>query len=401
MRTVLFLIRKEVLLLVRDWHALLLLFAMPVIFILIMSLALQNQFSAQSGVHINYYLVNHDSAQLDAGLLKGLRTLDGFSLLSTSASATDADLQERVGNGKARFLIVVPRGFGAALTSDHPLPLTIIATPAASPAVNRLFKTSVRGALLRVYLDKVLPTTNGQGGGDSSAADEVIDAVDKLLVSRSPFAHGNSAEIPSSVQQNVPAWLLFAMFFIAIPLSTTWVRERQQGTYMRLRSMGVSTPTMLAGKLVPYIGINVLQVVVMLLVGVFVVPLFGGDSLTLGDSWPALILIAAVASFAAVAYALLVANLVTSTEQATIFTGAANLLMAALGGVMVPRFIMPHALQSISHYSPMAWGLDGFLDVFLRHAGLAMVVGPAFKLFAFGAVCLLATSLYMRWQRRA
>lgn len=399
MSPVWFLIRKEVLLLMRDWHALLLLFAMPVIFILIMSLALQNQFSAQSGVHISYYMINHDNAPLDAGLLKGLRALDGFRMLP--GSATEAQLKERVRRGKARFLLVVPHGFGAALASEHPVPLKITATPDATPAVNRLFKTSVRGALLRVYLDKVLPDAGGPyGEDDASAADTVIEAVDKLLVSESSFPLGAKTELPTSVQQNVPAWLLFAMFFIAIPLSTTWVHERQQGTYARLRGMGVDVSTLLVGKLIPYLGVNVLQVVFMLLVGVFVVPWFGGDSLTLGDSWPALILMAAVASFAAVAYALLVANLVTSTEQATIFTGVSNLLMAALGGVMVPRFVMPQTLQSISHYSPMAWGLDGFLDVFLRHGGLAMVAVPAFKLSMFGAACLVVTGLYMRWQRR-
>lgn len=400
MRTLSFLISKETRLLVRDWHALLLLFAMPAAFILIMSLALQNQFSAQNGVHIDYYLLNHDSAPMDAGLLNALSALDGFNMLPTSAP--EAQLKESVRRGKARFLVVVPQGFAQALTSDHPVPLTITATPDVSAAVDRLFKTSVRGELLRVYLDQILPARNGpHGEQDISATDDVIDAVDKLLVSESPYANAAIDATPSSVQQNVPAWLLFAMFFIAIPLSTTWVRERQQGTYMRLRSMGVSASTLLAGKLVPYLGITVLQVILMLLVGVFAVPWFGGDSLTLGESWPALILIAAVASFAAVAYALLVANLVTSSEQATIFTGAANLLMAALGGVMVPRFIMPETLQDISQFSPMAWGLDGFLDVFLRHGGLSMVAAPALKLFVFGAACLLATGLIMTWQRRA
>jgi len=94
-----------------------------------------------------------------------------------------------------------------------------------------------------------------------------------------------------------------------------------------------------------------------------------------------------------------VANLATTSEQATIFTGVANLLMAALGGIMVPRFIMPPVLQAVSHYSPMAWGLDGFLDVFLRGGGVAMAAAPALKLFGFGCACLVVTGLFMRWQR--
>ena len=54
------LVTKEWKLLLRDWHALLLLFAMPAVFILVMSLALQNKFAEQQGVNIHYYLVNKD-----------------------------------------------------------------------------------------------------------------------------------------------------------------------------------------------------------------------------------------------------------------------------------------------------------------------------------------------------
>lgn len=398
MRALLYLVRKEILLLLRDWHALVLLFLMPAVFILIMSLALQNRFSAQSGVHIDYYLLNRDSGMADAELLKGLRALHGFRPLP--ADAPQAALESRVRSGRARFLLVVPRGFGAALTSGNPVPLRVTATPDVTAATDRLFQSSVREVLARVYVKQVMRGLARQS--DEGTPPPAIDlgVVDKLLVAHSLYSQGGNTRFPSSVQQNVPAWLLFAMFFIAIPLSTTWLRERQQGTYMRLRSMRLRAPTLLFGKLIPYLGVNLLQVVAMLLVGVFVVPWFGGDTLTLGHSWPALVLMAAVASFAAVSYALLVANLATTSEQATIFTGVANLLMAALGGIMVPRFVMPEVLQSVSRYSPMAWGLDGFLDVFLRGGGTGMVAVPALKLFVFGGACLVATGLYMGWRRR-
>ncbi len=397
MRASLHLIKKEILLLMRDWHALVLLFVMPAAFILIMSLALQNRFSAQSGVHIGYYLLNRDTGAVDVALLKGLRAMHGFRALPTTASQRELEAQVR--GGKPRFVLIVPPGFGESLASDTPVPLRIMATPDVFPAVYRLFQSSVREVLAKVYLKQALNALARQSKGELPSGSIDMDRVNKLLVSQSLYSPGGKGRFPSSVQQNVPAWLLFAMFFIAIPLSTTWVREREQGTYMRLRSMGLGMPTLLFGKLVPYIGLNLLQVISMLLIGVFVVPWFGGNTLTLGHSWPALILMAAVASFAAVAYALLVANLVTTSEQATIFTGVANLLMAALGGIMVPRFVMPQTLQAVSHYSPMAWGLDGFLDVFLRDGGVSMVAGSALKLFAFGGACLVMTGLYMGWRR--
>jgi len=123
MKASLHLMKKEILLLMRDWHALVLLFVMPAAFILIMSLALQNRFSAQSGVHIGYYLLNGDTGAVDVALLKGLRAMHGFQALPTTASQRELEAQVR--NGKPRFVLIVPPGFGESLASDTPVPLRI------------------------------------------------------------------------------------------------------------------------------------------------------------------------------------------------------------------------------------------------------------------------------------
>lgn len=392
MRPVFHLIKKETLLLLRDWNALVLLFVMPAAFILIMSLALQSRFAAENGIQLSYYLVNQDAGTVNAKLLQQLHALDGFTAIDGGAPLPE--LKQQLGSREAKFLLVVPRGFGKALRSEDPQSVHVTVAPDVRPMAAQLFTASVREAIGKVYIAQMLGALRGNG---NTVPEIVPDKAGRVLVTESTYAR--DGKFPSSVQQNVPAWLLFAMFFIAIPLSTTWVQEQAQGTYTRLRSMGLGASTLLPGKLFPYVVLNLIQVVLMLLVGVIVVPWFGGDQLTLGHSWIALALISIAASFAAVSYALLVANLVTTSEQATIFTGAANLLMAALGGIMVPRFMMPEAMQTISHWSPMAWGLDGFLDLFLRGGGVGMVADSALQLFAFGCVCLLATGAYMTYQR--
>lgn len=384
--------RKESLLLLRDWHALLLLFAMPAVFILVMSLVLQNAYASHGDASFRYYLVDQDASPASAALVKALAGAKEFRPIVSPPSipTLETDLRRE----RAEFLLVIPRGFAAALGSAHALPVTVEAGPSVEPSVDRLFAAVLRSALARVYLQAQMSALAAHLPGSPPALD--FSAVDRLVTTQSLYEVGGTRRVPTSVQQNVPAWLLFAMFFIAVPLSTTWVQERQQGTYARLRSMGVSAPAMLGGKLVPYVVVNLLQVVLMLAVGVFLVPRLGGDRLDLGGDAPALMLITGSASIAAVGYALLIANLVASTEQATVFTGAANLLMAALGGIMVPRFLMPRLMQLISDYSPMSWGLDGFLDVFLRRGGVASVAPEAFKLMLFGLACFAAATLAMR-----
>lgn len=385
------LVWKEWLLLWRDWHALLLLFAMPAAFILVMSLALQNKFALQQGVNIPYYLVNQDhSPQADA-LAQELQHLHDFR--ATSADAPLAQLRLQVQQDRMQFLVVIPAGFGAAMQSRTPHPMLMLAGPGTEPAVYALFAAALRGVLARIYLQDALAPF-------AAAARPDLAAADRLLQTESLYRGDAHNQRPTSVQQSVPAWLLFAMFFIAVPLSTTWVQERQLGTYARLRSMGMSAGTLLAGKLLPYLAITLLQVILMLAVGVWLVPRLGGDALTLGHAPLALAVMALAAAFAAVAYALLIANWVSTSEQAMLFTGVANLLMAAVGGIMVPRFLMPPVMQTLSHYSPMAWGLEGFLDVLLRQGGLALVVPKAAALGVFGVVCLLLAALRFRLRTR-
>ncbi len=385
------LIGKEARLLLRDMNALALLFLMPAIFILIMSLALQSRFDAQNGVALDYYLVNQDSGEMTARLVERLAAME--SLHAIDGKAPPDDSRGQLGRHGVKFLLRIPPDFGAHMLDEEPLPLEISVAPDVEATVARLFSASVHDAIGQVIVAQLAAAAGG-------AEDELdFGAIDRLVVQHSTWQGSGDEVFPSSVQQNVPAWLLFAMFFIAIPLSTTWVAERAQGTYTRLRAMGVGSVAMLVGKLSPYVVVNLVQVVLMLAVGVYVVPLFGGGQLDLGHSRLALALVSLAASFAAVSYALLVANIVTSSEQATIFTGVANLLMAALGGIMVPRFVMPEAMQAISHHSPMAWGLDGFLDVFLRGGGTGMVLDSVIKLLLFGLACLVVAAGWMRWKQ--
>ncbi len=394
------LIWKEWKLLLRDWHALLLLFAMPSVFILVMSLALQDSFSLRQGVSIHYYLVDEDHSRLSAALVKRLDALDDFKAQPPDAAVKE--LIERVRHDRVQFLVRIPAGFGESMDSEKPVAVQMLAGPDVEPAVYKLFEAALRDVLARVYLQQTMaPLQSQMTGTDGMAtAGGNLDAADKLLNVQSLYQMNGENRRPSSVQQNVPAWLLFAMFFIAIPLSTTWVQERQQGTYARLRSMGLGAGALLLGKLLPYLAINLLQVVLMLAVGVFVVPWFGGGSLTLGHAPLALCLMAVAASFASVSYALLIANLVSTSEQATIFTGVCNLLMAAVGGIMVPVFLMPPMMQALSHYSPMAWGLQGFLNVFLRQGDFREVAPQAAYLFAFGVACLAAAVLLLGMRKR-
>ena len=66
---------------------------------------------------------------------------------------------------------------------------------------------------------------------------------------------------------------------------------------------------------------------------------------------------------------------------------------------MVPKFVMPGFMQDIANISPMSWGLEGFLDIFLRTGSAADVLWKSLSLIILGAVMLALTVILLRRQR--
>jgi ABC-2 type transport system permease protein len=192
---------------------------------------------------------------------------------------------------------------------------------------------------------------------------------------------------PTAVQQNAPAWTLLAMFFLTVPLSVSFIREREQGNLFRLQTMTVPAWVVLGGKALPFFVINQIQMASILAVSVYLLPLLGGDRLDLGNAPLALLLLGAAASLAAIGFGIAVSMYARTAEQAASFSSATVMIMAALGGILVPKAVMPPLMQKLAMLSPLSWGLDGFLDVFVRGGGIHEMLPEMLGLLAFSALC--------------
>jgi ABC-2 type transport system permease protein len=377
--------RKEMLLLWRDPQTLLLLFLMPAVFILVMSLALQDRFEQGGGTVATVLVVDNDDSASTGTVIESLRRNQGFEVVELGGAIADDVLHRRISARDAGFGVRIDAGFEEAVYADGGDPARRIHVRVA-PKIDRqreaLLVAAVRQGLgqarMEALSDRLAPLVDFDAGG-------IGDDIDVAYL----YGDAHKGSAPSSVQQNVPAWLVFGMFFVVIPLSNTMIRERLSGTEQRLRTTPAGAGSILAGKLLPYFALNQLQAVAMLLVGLLVVPALGGAALEVGGVPVAtLVLMAVAVSVAALGYALLVAAFSSTTEQAAMLGGGGNIILAAIGGIMVPEFVMPPALQAVTRLSPMAWGLDGFLLAFLERAGPADVIGYAGALTAFGAVGL-------------
>jgi len=354
-------VKKEFLLVLRDKKALMVLFVMPAIFILIISVAMRDMFTGSS-VRFDIKIIDLDNTKITKELIKDLGDNRNFQIsddakiiltipneYTKKRKKINIDIQDSLKSDEIEFL-------KAKLLKD-------IATLKLKIIKNKLLEFSQEAAYAidSVKLD----------------SDELFDV--KYIKDK---------ELPNSTQQSVPSWIVFGMFFMITPISTIFINERKQNTLARLSSMNISMFSFVISKIVPYLFIGQIQAWVMLCVGMFVVPLFDTPALTLNGSVFAFVFLSFAVSMSAVGLASLIAVSAKTAEQASTIGGISSILLGAIGGVMVPKFIMPDFMQTLANISPMSWGLDGFLNIFLKGGDILMILNESFLLLAFGFVTL-------------
>jgi ABC-2 type transport system permease protein len=392
------LIKKELLALTRDVHGLTALFLMPVIFIIIMSLALKDVYSP-TVKSLPYIVDNRDNGPLADTLLVEWEKRHGKPQQSSPS------WPDEVRSGRLSYALIIENDFSKQLSAAQPSneqQLKLITDPglnsgvfSANNAELIMIATELRARVLLAATPQMPQQLSHSGNKVSSPASSVPVSVSaQTLVSTERLAAGSR---PTAVQQNVPAWLVFGMFFVVASLANLFLQERQCGALARLTSLGVPTSTMIWSKALPYLVINGLQAALMLAVGVWLMPLLGGNALSLaGIHWSALMLVLLAVSMAAIGLALALASLVRTHAQASALGPTVNILMAAIGGVMVPKFVMPEFMQRFAEFSPMNWGLEGLLAVLLRGSDVIGVLLPTAKLMGFATLMIIIAVVFFR-----
>ncbi|MFN2365359.1 MAG: ABC transporter permease [Desulfurivibrionaceae bacterium] len=427
-------LRKDALLLWRDRAGLLLLFVMPAVLVVIITLVQDNVYRLMGETSARVILVDRDRDELGRLLnerLAGLEmvtVIDGERISRSKAMnlVADGDYQAciivREGT-TARLLRRVQAGIRASLLKDageegrEPVPELEIYF---DPTVMGGFRSSLRNGLTMVlfefegdarikalsdllpeFIEREMKKAAGDFADYVEAPSLEIDIPSEplLTVRTASASTAGLAVVPTPTQHNVPAWALFGMFFIVVPMAGSLIRERQEETLMRLRSMPVAYAVILAGKVMAFMLVCFTQFLLIYLLGRFLLPVLGLEPFRVGAEWGGALLVVAAASLAAAGYGILLGTLCRTYEQASMFGSISVVAAAAIGGVMVPVYAMPEIMQKISVISPLGWGLEAFLDIFVRGGGVADITGQLLLLLLFALSTVVAA--WLVFTRRA
>lgn len=424
MKVLLKLLYKDFLVLVRDKGGLAMLFIMPMALVLIMTSLQNNTFNAINESGIELLLLNSDPDSLGMAIESEIIHSNFFNVHTSIEGEVPSEerVKEEVAAGNYQIGVVIPSGATQNIrkyvksrlarvflsdTSDAASPDSIFINMYVDPATKNSLRSTLQGSVRefatriesRIVLNELTAEISKRFMVPLINLNVIND--DIVFYKEEYVARDSKTVIPNSVQHNVPAWTLFAMFFIVIPFASAMIKEREDGGLSRLLTMPCSYSVILISRVIVSLVVCLIQFALIMLMGVYLFPLLGLPSLETSGRVISLSVMAFTAALAAVGYGISIGTLAKTHQQAAVFASISVVILAAIGGIWVPVFIMPPFLRELSIISPLNWGLNGFYDILVRYASLSDVIHYGIWMVIFSAGCLLIAIIYQKNMRES
>jgi ABC-2 type transport system permease protein len=365
---------------------------LPVVFTIVIGLGLSGLAGSESVGDSRYpvVVVDLDNSPLSAELVETI----AVSQVIRPEQRTAAQADQLFEDDEALAVLTVPQGFEAGLMAGEPVELALrkaqddnrvlaieqavgaavsqveravqIAHTSLEEALNlRTFETSEEE---QAYFQDSLERAQELLGNPPAKAATIYSAV------------SNVTQIATGFTQSSPGQIVTWTLITLLGASEVFVNERLGGTLRRLLVTPTTKAIVMLGKICGRLGLGLLQMVLLVGFGAFVL------GVEYGNSWTALALIILAFSLAAVALGVLLGAFSRTRSQASGLTVMLSMLMAALGGAWWPMEVTPTYYQQAVRVLPTTWAMAGFTDVIVRGQGVAGILPEVGVLLAFAAV---------------
>ncbi len=407
---------KEWLLIRRDLGGLLVLLVMPALLILIMALVQDAPFRDYQNLKLKVLVADEDHGALGETIRQVFQKSQSAELIDSidGKELGSIQLKELLQHGNYRLGLIIPRGASAEIAntanrvansltaslgggklperpSRDSLHIRLVFDPVSRPsfrlAVRAAIDKAVSAATTQLLLERISKLSGA--AEDNASQRGLLSALDGLSI-REEQAGGDEIMMQhiNSVQHNVPAWAIFGMFFIVVPLAGQIVREREQGSALRVLLIPGASLNAAIGRILANTMVCCLQFVLMCMVGFWLTPLVGLPALNLGQHPAAIIPVVVTTALCATAYGNLIGSVFSSGVQAVAFGAISIVILSALGGIWVPVELLPSAMQTMAKCSPLHWSLEGVQAVILRQGSWSDVMRPSLMLLGLATILL-------------
>jgi len=407
------LIFKDSLVILNDKAGLGYLFAMPVLLVFIMVLIQDSSFKSVSDIDIKLIIQNKDKGLLGKSIVDELKNSGYFRI--NEANDKNVNIEEQVAKGNYKIGIIINDSTtykmkkGIKKNANYMFndtknkigiknksadieiffdPLTRISYKLMIMSMIKEYSVRIENKVMLDEIQKRMPFK------------KINTSPNNLITYKEKYASVEGVSIiPNSVQHNVPAWTLFAMFFIVMSLATNMIKERDEGGLTRLSFIPFPVSLYIGSKIITYLFIAFLQFVLMMLMGMYILPIFNFPALEIGGKYFSLLLTGFIASLAAIGYALLIGVFAKTYQQSSTFGSISVVIYAAIGGIWVPVIAMPSFMRTISVVSPLNWGIEAFNNILVRNLSFYDCYKEYALLIGFFIICLSISVKYFSFNR--
>jgi len=417
-------IQKDARILIRDKVGLILMFGMPIVLVLVVTSIQNSTFELVNKNKIPLLVCNRDTGNISLDLIEAIDKIGMFKLEQVSSDQSEKLITDRMHTKDALLAIVIPANFSSKISdrakkmagkalSTFGLEGDTITTTTASvdpltlyyhPILQESHRHSIQGALYSalqlVESKQVLKTLYF-----SIVEKQLPDTLEKEMLNNKfdineiTITINGSRSVPNASQHNVPAWTIFAMFFVVISLGGSIVREKLSGSFIRLKSLPTNYYVALLSKQITYLAVTLLQAAVIFGIGVWLFPYIGLPVLNLPADISGLFFVSLICGWCAVSYAMCIGVFAQTQEQANGFGAVSIVILAAIGGLMVPSFAMPESFKTVMKLSPLHWCLEAYYGLFLEGGKLKDVFMNIIPLFIITVLLQLLTLLGLKMKK--
>jgi ABC-2 type transport system permease protein len=317
--------------------------------------------------------------------------VDGFAVVPVE----DRDeLVDDIGRARISAGIVVPDGFGDAVERGRDATVAFVGRPdSAAASVRTVVEAAVAErakvvaaaqiageALERLPADLVPLASELSAGlpGAEVAAEEVgRDELAREFAGLGQFDLGASSQ------------LFLFVFLTSMTSGSALIQTRQYGIARRMLATPTGTPTILAGQAAGRLLVALAQAGYIVAVTWLLFRVNWGDAL----ATTAVVVLFALASAGA---GMLVGAVFDNDSQAAGVGIGAGLVLAALGGSMMPLELFPAGMATVARITPHAWANEAMAEIVRRDGGLLDVVPQLGALALHAAVLLTLATVMLR-----
>jgi ABC-2 type transport system permease protein len=415
-------IKKDVRILIRDKVGLSLMFVMPIILVVVVTSIQNSTFQLVAKNKLPIVICNTDTGKVSAQFIESVNNIGLFNVLQipkTRAAQITGDMQQQ----DAMLGVVIPANFSidinnkAQAASDKAMEafsgqpesspptatktavtaLTMYYNPSLQESMRFSIQGAIQSALQIVQTRQTLRTLyydSNEKEMPKSLENEMLNG--SAQITMLPVSKDGTRTAPNASQHNVPAWTIFAMFFVIMSLGGSVVREKVSGSFIRLKTLPTNFLLGLLSKQLTYLVVTLVQAVVIFSMGIMLFPLIGLPPLNLPSDLFALFLVTLTCGWCAVSYAICVGVFANTQEQSNGFGAISIVILACIGGLMVPSFAMQGLAKTLTNISPMHWCLEAYYSLFLENASLQHVLTNVGSLFIITLVIQIITYLGLK-----